>query len=437
MNPKDSAPLACINLPASQRCAATLPDNPECALNYHFGMLLGVDDFQAEQGFHVGRLRRHQRLLHGSGVVAGFAVAFDKLSFDLSVGPGYAIDLLGRDLSLASKQCVNLALWWQKHAKDDAFHGLDPNDATFDLELQVCYATCLDRPVPAIAEPCAGDSADIAHARLCETVSLQLVRPADAPALAPADRPYHLLRRWLGLDPTATDSAGKPLPDDQWLADQTDQLGALPADQQAAPLAALQRELLARATAATSALAPDVTEANAGALACLTLAHLPRVHVKHDGAGWSVTLGDAITLAERPVLLPTGLLQSLRLGNASPPPAGPVVVSGGAALAGSTLKLSFSQALAPASVTAKAFAVSEFDPATGWQPFTLDAPTVDASLANRPVVSLTLDRVPSGKLLRASVIGSGTAPLLGSQWIPAGAVDAQGDGRNLSTTLSL
>ena len=111
MNANDTPGLGCSGLPLIDRCAASLPDNPQCAPNYHFGMLLGVADLRAEQGFHVGRLRRHQRLLHGSGVVAGYPVHFDADDYELHVGPGYAIDALGRDLLLDSEQCVSLPKW--------------------------------------------------------------------------------------------------------------------------------------------------------------------------------------------------------------------------------------------------------------------------------------------------------------------------------------
>jgi len=65
----------CTSSPTGDRCDAALPDNPQCTLNYHFGQLLGVEDFRAEQGFHLGRSRRHQRLLHGHGVVRGYPVS--------------------------------------------------------------------------------------------------------------------------------------------------------------------------------------------------------------------------------------------------------------------------------------------------------------------------------------------------------------------------
>ncbi len=71
------------------RCGGTLPDSPDCANNYHFGMLLGVDDFRADQGFHLGHHRRHQRALHGYGVVYGYAVSFDPEGGQVRVEPGF------------------------------------------------------------------------------------------------------------------------------------------------------------------------------------------------------------------------------------------------------------------------------------------------------------------------------------------------------------
>src|SRR5262249_38615001 len=90
----------CATTDAEGRCGGTLPDDPSCAINYHFGMLLGVEDFRADQGFHLGHARRHQRALHGYGVVYGYAVSFDAKKSELRVEPGLAVDRRGRDLCL-------------------------------------------------------------------------------------------------------------------------------------------------------------------------------------------------------------------------------------------------------------------------------------------------------------------------------------------------
>ncbi|SBT07488.1 conserved hypothetical protein [Candidatus Accumulibacter aalborgensis] len=313
MNPTDTPGLACNGLPVIDRCAASLPDNPQCAPNYHFGMLLGVADFRAEQGFHVGRLRRHQRLLHGSGVVAGYPVRFDDKDFELHVGPGYAIDSLGRDLLLDKEQCVSLPKWWEKHSGDEEFDDLKSvEDVRFDLDVVVCYSSCLDQPVPAIAEPCAGSAADIAYARLCETAQLALHRHVDA-AVAVRPGPYHLLQRWLGLAVVATDGEGQPLPAEQWLSDSVAAVQALPAAEQGAARAALLREISARAVADISPFAPEADEADL----CLTLARLREVHIWQDANGWQATIG-SVELGARSTLLPSSLLQMVLL--ADPPP---------------------------------------------------------------------------------------------------------------------
>ena len=440
MNPTDTPGLGCSGVPVIDRCAARLPDNPQCAPNYHFGMLLGVADLRAEQGFHVGRLRRHQRLLHGSGVVAGYPVRFDDKIFELHVGPGYAIDALGRDLLLDSEQCVSLPKWWEKHSGDDEFDDLESvKDVHFDLDVVVCYGSCLDQPVPAIAEPCAGSAADIAYARLCETARLALHRHVDAAAAAQPG-PYHLLQRWLGLATVATDAEGQPLPAEQWLSDGIAAVQALPAAEQGAARAALLREIGARAVADTSPFAPlpeadESNESNEEDL-CLTLARLREVHVWQDANGWQATIG-SVELGARSTLLPTSLLQLLLL--ADPPPAaavaGAVVVANGATLTGSDVKLVFSQQLAAASVQAAAFAASEYVDDEGWKTFTPAAPVYDEGNPAQPAVTLTLDRAPAGSRLRITVVGSGSTPLLGANLVPAGAPSADSDGRTLTSTI--
>ncbi|RRS02979.1 hypothetical protein EIP75_17705 [Aquabacterium soli] len=281
MNLKDLSPSGCLDTADSQRCDATLPDNPQCTLNVHFGMMLGVDELRTEQGFHIGRSRRHQRLLHGTGVVAGYPLAFDDETFDLQVGPGLAIDALGRDLALEAGQCVNLVQWWLRHQQDEAFDDLASlEDATIDLDVRVCYSTCLSSPVPAIAEPCAGNASDIAYSRVCETVSLLLRRrvpPVDAPTPAPAD-------------PNVPDA----IP---------------PAEVPSITEAAKTHAGLALLLSQIDTTPPDPIDT---ADLCLTLATLRGVHLKKDADGWTATL-DAIDLGTRPLLLSTGVLQQLLL----------------------------------------------------------------------------------------------------------------------------
>jgi hypothetical protein len=90
---------------AGDECAAGLQ-----RVNYTTGMLLGVDDFKTEQQYLRDRLRRHNRLLHGSGIAAGLDVAVeqDAAGSRITIAPGFALDPAGNEICV--EQPVQLAL---------------------------------------------------------------------------------------------------------------------------------------------------------------------------------------------------------------------------------------------------------------------------------------------------------------------------------------
>lgn len=409
---------------ATSRCDARLPDNPACAIHYHFGMLLGVDDFRTEQGFHVGRLRRHQRFLHGAGVVHGYAVAFDPALAEVRVGAGYAIDPHGRDLDMPADQCLGLPAWWLKHRDDDDFADVpDRDNVRFDADVQLCHTGCLSRPVPAIADLCAGGSADIAYSRICESVQLNLVvrRGETAVNRSPG---YHLLRVLLGLEAPLEDDA-----EDAWLLAELAALDALPDATRPAARAALWQHAVARAAAAL-----DPGEVQDG---CLTIAHLRGIHIFLDHTDpaqdvWRATV-DAIAINDRATLLPTSVLQDAwQSWTRTPASAGPRVQT--ASRVDTAITLAFDQPLAPASVTAAAFTVTAFDAGAGWTMLAFaDPPGYDDSTRT---VSLTLGAAPAATRIRITVHGSGATPLLGADFVPAGARTSDSDGSDLSTTIA-
>lgn len=418
------------------RCGTGLPDSPDCAINYHFGMLLGVDDFRAEQGFHVGRLRRHQRALHGYGVVYGYAVSFDATHAELKVGAGFAVDAHGRDLALDATQCVGLPAWWQKHRDDDEFADVaNKDDVTFDADVVLCYSTCLSRPVPAIADACSSSTSDIAYSRVCESVQLKLVprrKDGARPALAPVDN-YHLLRVLLGLEAASSAS------DDQWLLAQQAAIAAKPFAEQQAAMDALWQAVIARAAAASPGPIDAENDAtHALTDDCLILAHLSKIHVFKDKSDpkkdvWKASI-DAISIDDRPTLLPTHVLQNAIepvIPTPAPKPAGPLLVS--ASRVGTAVTLVFDKTLAEASIKPAALPIYQFKTDTGWEPLSYSTPVYDNATCT---VTLTLDTAPSGVLTRITVIGTGSTPVLGADFIPAGAASSTSDGADLSTTIS-
>jgi len=166
------------------------------------------------------------------------------------------------------------------------------------------------------------------------------------------------------------------------------------------------------------------------------VARLRGVHVWQAADGWTATVA-AVELGARESLLPASLLQELQFSepDTQGPAPGPALLAGGLTLDQDEVELVFSRLLAPASVTSAAFLVSEFVEATGWAALGVTAATYDASVATQPTVRLKLDRAPVGKLLRVTVVGSGSQPVLGANLIPAGALRPDGDGQNISTSI--
>lgn len=377
------------------RCAATLPENPQCTLNVHFGQLLGVSDLRALQGFHLGQARRHQRALHGHGVVAGYAVTVDDETAELRVTPGHALDAGGRDLLLEQPHCLSLSRWWAARLSEkdpDYAEFWDRHTARIDLQVLLSYATCLSEPVPAVADPCQRQSSDIAYARVCETarLSLQRIEASDEAPASPLPSPQQTSDR------------------DTWI----NFLAALPPD-----------------------AVPDADDPEA--VPPVVLARLSGVQFDLVDGQWQATVA-SVDMSVRPVLLSTATLQRVLMPALATPPLvdGPVLVAAGSAAVGNTVTLVFSQPLAGASVVADAFTVTQFNAATGWQSLNVDDATY-AEPAGVPTVTLTLNGPRDDTLaVRVTAQGRGPTPLMGASGLPLGAPEPQADGQQLSITLS-
>jgi hypothetical protein len=77
------------------RQLATLPIH---RVRYFSGQLLSVTDLRDEQNYFRDKFKRHNRYLHGAGVVHGLAVTLS--SHDVTIGAGYALDASGNEIAL-------------------------------------------------------------------------------------------------------------------------------------------------------------------------------------------------------------------------------------------------------------------------------------------------------------------------------------------------
>ena len=290
-----------------------LPSNPFVALHPHYGMLLGVADFQADQAYHRGKMQLHNAWAHGWGVLWGLGVRIDAGKGEVAVAPGLALDGRGRELHNDGAMCVNVERWFEAHRNDAGFVYTDSAGVIrFDAHVRIRHHACLSAPVPALADSCSNDSAGIAYSRVFETVLIELV-PGPAPARSHRNP---VLRVLAGLQDARKDDAGVVLPDDQAALDARAAISAAaPADRVATAATALHHLSVIDSIAEVSAQPtdPDDTDGHlfpAAGPTALALADLFGVTLTPSATGSTLSV-TTVDPDVRSVLLATSTLQAL------------------------------------------------------------------------------------------------------------------------------
>jgi hypothetical protein len=366
------------------------------ALRYHFGMLLGVTDFETEQSYHRGKMRLHNTCLHGEGVVWGFDVRLDSDKGEIRVLPGLALDRIGRELHLDADACLNVAAWFAAYREGDRFFDEDPNDGqiTFDAHVVIHFKTCLTRQVPALSEPCENAGTTTAYSRVFETVEI-LLRPGHPPA-SPAP-PYHRLRLLFGLEQPRLDEDGDILAGDQDVLDAPKDLDSF------------------RKFAAFDEIdlkPPDATEF------AVTLAQITGITLAKNGEQLKLTGGE-VDVTVRPSHVATATIQELLCGSLTLAGSA-LVVAGSVEFDTGANRITFqvTAPLDPAGVTPAQFSVTFLD-AAGWQHATISAANLDAP-SNTVQVDLddTAALPQPDRIVRFIAKGSGPEPLVGADAVP-------------------
>jgi hypothetical protein len=407
-------------------------------------MLLGVADFETDQGYHRAKMRMHNAWLHRAGVVWGLGVKVDLLHGEIRLMPGLALDAAGHELHLEAEACINVSEWFAAHEKDAGFNlGRDQ----FDVHVVICFKPCLTRQVPAMLEPCENASTGTAYSRVFETIEIRLLPgPAPAPVY-----PYHRLRVLFGLevpppitqaeldDLIAKEAAHTITRDEQTrldgarldkeVLDELKDIRALPApDQPPALLNAFHKF----AALDEIDLQPARSEDGARTLLfpgrdneCVVLANVNGLSLTDDNGKLKLS-GGTVDSSVRPSHVATTTIQDLLCGRwlgaeASEPDNGPRVDPNSVIfLTPQAIEFAVDKELLDASLAPSAFSVTSFEAATGWK--TSDVVTALYSGDETKTVNLELSLPVSGHV-RLIVYGTGPRPLLGTDLFPlAGAV---------------
>ena len=145
---------------------------------YFAGQLLDEDDLTQEQLYLREKLRRHNRLLHGWGIVSGLGVRPGPADGEVTIEPGYALDGYGDEIVVADAVIVDLL------SEDGDGNAVAPcpqpngrrvrkrRSPGRPLYLAVRYAECASRPVPI------GESVEYSRTRESFAVKLLTKLPA-------------------------------------------------------------------------------------------------------------------------------------------------------------------------------------------------------------------------------------------------------------------
>ncbi|MEU3774895.1 hypothetical protein AB0F11_17125 [Streptomyces sp. NPDC032472] len=417
--------------------AEELPAHPFLALRVAFGMLLGEDDFRVLMGNPRGKLMLHQAWQHGPGVVWGLGLA--RTGDELAVLPGLAVDGLGREVNLEARWCLSLARWakdWAEEHPPDATARPAPRTgagagtgaaASADAEpapplrrtaeawITAEFASCPDRPVPALADPCDVTRRHDDWSRHVETARITLQARPPEPW-----RPYHRVRVLLGLEEAAEgDPAGR-----EALAEAA-AVAREPAHLRAPALLAAFRRLAARDA---TAQAPQCAEGDAcpprapvpEERGAVLLARLTVELTEYDGC---VRVEDVrVDPDVRTALLPTTTLQELVCGlapglvgvAAETDAGGPRLIRDSLAWSREHTVLTFevTAPLAPGCAEPEGVEITSLsDGGRGWA--TDEVAQIGISADGRRV-RVDLDQRPAHETVRIRIRGTGPKPLYGS-----------------------
>ena len=136
---------------------------------YFHGQLLTAQDFADEQDYFREKLRRHNRLLHGWGVVCGLSVTPAAGRCAVVVSPGYALDPCGDEILLEEEALLRLPRGWRD---DDLGHEVADESACPDgvWTVAIRYVEIPAYFVPAIGG--SGDSDSLQASRIRESYDL-------------------------------------------------------------------------------------------------------------------------------------------------------------------------------------------------------------------------------------------------------------------------
>jgi hypothetical protein len=155
--------------------------------------ILGADDLNTEQRYFREKQRRHNRYLHGWGVVCGCEVKPSPTQakpFQVVICPGYVVTPLGDEVMIGTPALFDLATCLVSSDDPCALSvPCPPVTSSTPLRsliyLAVCYHECITRPVRVAPAGCSCDEVECDYSRICDGYEFSCLSQKPAPESGP------------------------------------------------------------------------------------------------------------------------------------------------------------------------------------------------------------------------------------------------------------
>lgn len=151
-------------------------------VRYFARQLMTADDMRAEQEYFLEKLRRHNRFLHGWGVVCGLEVApapEEGRGTRVRVGCGYALGPQGDEIHVGRPAFLDLATCGARPDPEDPCAPETPSpraatpDSHPDVLVAIRYVECSTRPVRVMPAGCGCDESACEFSRTRDAFELR------------------------------------------------------------------------------------------------------------------------------------------------------------------------------------------------------------------------------------------------------------------------
>ncbi len=116
---------------------------------YFYGLLMDADRFQKDQDYFNGKRRLLNRFVTGGGVLAGLGLIWNPATSSLTLSPGVAIDLAGREVIVPASAPVDITTLTDAHGEPA---GAVPAGST--IIISIAYAEQKTDAVPVLVPDC-------------------------------------------------------------------------------------------------------------------------------------------------------------------------------------------------------------------------------------------------------------------------------------------